>query len=124
MNKYILSIFFSMMLLVSSIFASTALAQTDNGSDPNVIGPGAGVTGPASIDSGPDVGIGTENQNRLNTEDNTFEPGVGGGPNDTNTAARDNTLQWLWLVPLLAIPLLYFVWRSSDETSRSRGYRE
>ena len=83
----------------------------------------------AQTDMGPDVGnVGTgvsDQQNRTNDGENTFEPGVGGGPGGlTTTPGADNGLYWLWLLPLLAIPLLYFVWRSSDDTSESRGYRE
>jgi hypothetical protein len=107
MNRYLLSSFLSMVLFLSTAFSSSVFAQTD------AMTPDVG-----------NVGTGVESQNRLNDEENTFEPGVGGGPSDATAGANDNGLQWLWLLPLLAIPLLYFVWRSSDETTHSRGYRE
>ena len=113
MTKYILSLFLSLSLMIGSAVSFAAFAQTDTG---------PGLQNPGNVGTG----VMNEGDTTTTTDDtNTFEPGVGGGPGDTATAGgTNNGLNWLWLLPLLAIPVLYFVWRSSDETTRSRGYRE
>lgn len=49
----------------------------------------------------------------------TTNPGVGGTTNTVDDAAENNL--W-WLLPLLAIPVLFFVFRRSEEKDRDFSY--
>lgn len=82
-------------LLAGALLASPVTAFAQGAQDGTLNEPGA----PRDVNSSPNNGSAV------------------GGTTDT----ADRALSWLWLLPLLAIPVLYFMVRGSEERE---GYRQ
>jgi hypothetical protein len=68
-----------------------------------------------------DTITGTDSSGTLNngtdTGSGTGGTSVGSSTNTATASDTDDNTRWLWLLPLLAIPVIYYIWKRSDKNA-------